>query len=119
MRLPNAEQACVDRAKVVDYLLSTEHEKGRDKAEFFLRFGFSEERWEDLADALRVHGASHEAVMEREDEFGVRYSVDGMLESPDKRNPGVKSVWMIDKGSSNPRLISAYPARRRDETQGA
>ena len=55
MKLPNAEQARVDRAKVVDYLLSTEHEKGRDKAGFFARFGFAAERWEDLADALRVH----------------------------------------------------------------
>ncbi len=119
MRLPNAAQARVDRAKVVDYLLSTDHEKGRDKAEFFLRFGFSKERWEDLAGALRVHGATHEAVREREDDFGVRYSVDGMLESPDRRNPGVKSVWMIDRGGSSPRLISAYPGRRRDETQGA
>jgi len=119
VRLPNAEQARVDRAKVVDYLLSTEHEKGRDKAEFFLGFGFSGERWEDFANALRLHGASHEAVMEREDDFGVRYSVDGMLESPDGRNPGVRSVWMIDRGGSSPRLISAYPAGRRDETQGA
>ena len=64
MRLPNAAQARVDRAKVVDYLLSTDHEN-RDKAEFFLRFGFSKERWEDLAGALRVHGATHEAVRAR------------------------------------------------------
>lgn len=112
MRLPNAEQAHVDRGKIVDYLLSTEHERGRDKAEFFLRFGFTAERWEDLASALRVHGASHEAVMEREDEFGVRYSVDGMLGSPDGRNPSVKSVWMVDRGGSSPRLISAYPTGR-------
>ena len=110
MRLPNAEQARVNRAKVVDYLLSTRHEKGRDKAEFFLRFGFSEERWEDFADALRVHAASHEAVTEREDDFGVRYSVSGMLESPDGRNPDVKSVWMVDRDGNSPRLISAYPA---------
>ena len=54
MRLPNAAQARVDRAKVVDYLLSTDHEKGRDKAEFFLRFGFSKERWE-LVRTLQAH----------------------------------------------------------------
>ena len=69
MKLPNAEQARVDRAKVVDYLLSAEHEKGRDKAQFFVRFGFAAERWEDLADALRVHAVTHEAAWEGEDDL--------------------------------------------------
>ena len=50
MKLPNAEHARVDRAKVVDYLLSLEHGKGRGKAGFFLRFGFSRERWEEFVE---------------------------------------------------------------------
>ena len=60
MRLPNADRAQVDRVKVVNYLLSTEHQHGRDKAAAFLRFGFSPERWEEFAEALRAHGPVHD-----------------------------------------------------------
>ena len=109
MRLPNAEQARVDRAKVVDYLLSTEHREGGPKAGFFLRFGFTREHWEDLMDALRLHAARHEVVRVVPTEHGVRYVLDGILETPDGRNPIVRTVWQIDSGDDLPRLISAYP----------
>ena len=36
--LPDHDQARVDRAKVVDYLLSRDHPDGRSKAEFFTRY---------------------------------------------------------------------------------
>ena len=50
MRLPNADQARIERAKTADYLLSTDHPHGRDKAAAFLRFGFSPERWEKFTE---------------------------------------------------------------------
>ena len=112
MRLPNAEQARVDRNKITDYLLSVTHADGRSKAEFFDRFGFRVEEWQRLAEALRVHGASHQAIRVVETSYGTRYSVDGALETPDERNPIVRTVWMIDRGSDTPRLITAHPLRR-------
>ncbi len=110
MRLPNADQARVDRAKVVNYLLSLGHEEGAPKAGFFLGFGFTRERWEDLADALRVHAASHEVTRGLETPYGVNYSVDGPMPTPDGRIPLVKTVWAVDEGSAIPRLVTAYPA---------
>ncbi len=110
MRLPNAEHARVDRSKVVDYLLSTEHEDGGDKARFFLRFGFSRERWEEFAEALRVHGTSHEVADRVETVYAVKYVVDGILVSPDGRNPAVRTVWEVKDGAPAPRLVTAYPA---------
>ena len=32
-----------------------------------------------------------------ESEYGTRYSVDGLLETPDSRNPYVRTVWIIEK----------------------
>ena len=109
MRLPNAQQARVDPAKITDYLLSASHSDGRKKAEFFLSFGFHSEQWESFSEALRVHGASHDVVNIYEDSYGMKYIIDGSLETPDGRNPYVRTVWQIDRESDYPRFITAYP----------
>ena len=112
MRLPNAERARVEREKITDYLLSTPNPGGRSKAAFFLSFGFSADSWEDLAEAVRLHGRSHEVVRTVETVHGPRYCVDGVIETPDGRNPRVRTVWQVDTGSDQPRFITAFPRRR-------
>jgi len=109
MRLPNVEHLRVDREKVVDYLLSVSHPDGQAKAEFFRRFGFSLEQWGLFATALRLHGTTHPIAKIVESPHGTRYSVDGPIESPDGRNPQVRTVWILEKGGTNPRLITAHP----------
>ena len=111
LKLPNAQQARVDHAKISDYLLAASHPRGRTKAEFFFQFGFRIELWHEFAEALRRHGAGHEVVRIVENAHGSRYIVDGMLESPDGRNPLVRTVWILDAGGETPRLVTAYPIR--------
>jgi hypothetical protein len=43
------------------------------------------------------------------DDFGVKYVVEGIL--TDKRGRGIPllTVWVIDKGTDFPRLVTAYP----------
>ncbi len=108
-QLPNVRQARVDREKVVNYLLAIAHPDGQSKARFFIKHGFSVESWEELAGALRKHGAMNSVVDVVESWFGARYVVEGDLLSPDGRNPRVRTVWMIEKGSKSPRLITAHP----------
>lgn len=110
MNLPNVQQAQIKKEKVIDYLLSTNNLEGQSKAKFFSRFGFRIEQWQILADALRDHGANHEVVETDETDYGTKYIIDGLLETPDGRNPYVRTVWQIDKGSDYPRLVTAYPA---------
>lgn len=110
MRLPDAQRARVDRAKITDYLLSASHPDGREKARFFFSFGFRTEQWQSFSDALRIHGASHEAVEKEQGIYGIKYIVEGPLETPDGRNPYVRTVWHIDRESDHPRFITAYPA---------
>ncbi len=55
MLLPHAQQAVIPRAKIENYLLDSSHPIGGGKARFFIRFGFSRERWQALADAFRRH----------------------------------------------------------------
>ena len=103
MFVPNAAQAVIADPKITDYLL-----KHPGKAKFFLGFGFTVAQWQVLRDALLRHVVSHEYMTEILLDDGVKYVVEGVLQSPDGRNPQVRSVWMIDRGGSYPRLISAY-----------
>jgi hypothetical protein len=107
--LPYAAKARVERKKVVEYLLSFSHPDGSSKAEFFSRFGFRVDEWEVLARALRKHGREHDVAVSVVSAYGTRHSVDGPLETPDRRNPEVRTVWILAKRSRAPRLITAYP----------
>ena len=79
MKLPNADLAIVEEAKICDYLLSSSHPVGTAKAEFFGDFGFTAENWAVFAVALRQHGLENEVARSRETGFGPRYEVDGPL----------------------------------------
>ena len=115
MNLPNAINALVEPAKVTEYLLSSEHPDGRSKADFFGRFGFRREQWQAFADALRRHGATHTVTKAVQSRYGMRYSIDGELETPDGRTPRIRSVWIIEiqdtetTAEAVPRLITAHP----------
>jgi hypothetical protein len=109
MKLPNADLALVEQAKVTEYLLNPAHRYGASKARFFAHFGFRAEAWEELALALREHGRQNELSRLRETGFGPRYEVEGELAAPDGRRPRVCTVWQLDQGQTAPRLITAYP----------
>lgn len=110
MKLLHAENARVDREKITDYLLSLSHPDGAGKATFFTGYGFRVEEWEVFAKALRKHGQTHPVVKVVDSDFGSRYAIDGFLETPDGRNPLVRTVWILDTGTTAPRLVTAYPA---------
>ncbi len=114
MKLPNAENAELSRAKVVDYLLSKSHLDGRHKAVFFERFGFSAEDWQALADVLRRHPLEYEVSGKEPSRYGMRYAVDGIITAPDGRQPWLRTVWFVDNKDEKqiPRFVSAYPLKR-------
>ena len=109
MKLPNYENAIVPRRKIVDYLLSDSHPRGRTKAKFFKTFGFRRENWQVLAEALIEHAANYDAVFIETTDHGLCYNVVGELRTPSGRSPIVLSGWFFDNGSEIPRLISAFP----------
>jgi len=113
VKVPNCREAIIPRRKLTDYLLSPTHRHGRGKAKFFTAFGFAQERWDDLARALFRHVQEHEAAATDETVFGTRYVVDGIMSMPDGRTAGVRSVWFIERGSTAPYLVTAYPLKRK------
>lgn len=109
MRLPNAERAIVEDAKVRDYLLAPDHPVGRAKARFFAALGFTRDGWPLLRDALRAVAVEGEAEPGEATVFGQRYAVRGIVRGPAGRTAAVLTAWIVRRGEDAPRLVSAYP----------
>jgi hypothetical protein len=107
-RLPQPDELRVEQKKVVEYLLNSSHAAGSSKAAFFERFGFTSRSWSLLADALLEHGRLRIVVDELETKFGIKYVVECSIDTPDGRNPCIRSVWVCEH-ERPPRLITAYP----------
>ena len=108
MKVPYLERREIPKRKIVNYLLDLTHPDGRGKAIFFMRFGFTLEKWEQLADALRTHAHEHEVAQVEQSPFGVRYVVEGSLNTADGRNPIVRSVWFVETDQDITRFVTAY-----------
>jgi len=109
MRLPNAERAIVEREKIQDYLLAPAHPDNGGKAAFFMALGYTRKDWPSLAEALRRLAVEAEIEKSQETTHGVKYILDGRIETPGGSNPAVRTVWIIDSGLDRPRLVTAYP----------
>jgi hypothetical protein len=111
MQLPHVDQAVIPQPKLTAYLLSPFHQRGKAKAAFFARLGYTAAAWEVLADSLRRHALENEVATIEETTYGVRYTVEGPLQAPDGRTPLVRVVWFVDSNGTAPRLATAYPLK--------
>ena len=109
MRIPNADRAFIDSAKLRDYLLSRSHPVGRFKATFFLALGYSAEAWRQLESDLRSQHLSRDATPEESIVYGQKYTIRATLVGPSGRSAEVVSVWVVRTGEDFPRFLTAYP----------
>lgn len=112
MRVPNIDEARIDRSKINEYLLCPSHPDGAAKARFFTSFGFTRNDWGAFAEALRQHARAWPVASWVESEYGKRYVVDGPLDTPDGRRPNVRTVWIAETDENTPRLVTAHPLPR-------
>lgn len=109
MKLPNAEHAIVDEAKVRDYLLSSEHPIGRFKARVFRAAGYTADAWPRLRSDSLAAARTLEVTRSSDRRFGERFVGRGSLSAPSGRPLPVLMVWLIPLDSDAPRLITVYP----------
>ena len=100
--------ATVDQSKILNYLLDVRSKDGGPKAFFFLARGFTREAWPLFADALRSHGARRPVIDTRKTPFGTTFVVECGIDTPDGRNPRIRTVWITEQ-TKPPRLVTAYP----------
>jgi hypothetical protein len=82
MKLPKANTAIADQAKVRDYLLSPEHSVGRLKARVFRAAGYERETWQRLRNDLLALARTVDVIPTLADEFGRRFIDIGALAAP-------------------------------------
>jgi hypothetical protein len=108
MKVPGAERAFVDIAKLRDYSLNSIHKEGRHKARVFAAaLDLAEEDAEWLRQILLEVVCQHDCQLGRRTEFGQRYVVDFALAQAGRRAQ-VRSVWNIRPEEDFPRLITCY-----------
>jgi len=109
MKIPNAEHVVIDIRKLRDYCLNPAHDEGKHKARLFIAaFGMTSDDAEDLRRELLEAVKTEDAKLGRRDEFGQRYVVDFMLEWKNRRAM-VRSGWIIEHGSTSPKLTTCFP----------
>ena len=109
MTLPNSKAAYVPDAKLFAYLLSPSHPEGGPKSEFFAAVGYPIENAEALRQEFLRIARSEEVVDEISFVFGVKYVVEGILARAGGEGIPIRTIWVIDKGETAPRFVSAYP----------
>ena len=108
MRIPNAERAVVDPAKLSRYCLNSDHPRGRHKARVFAAaLGFTAADAEELRDLLLVAVQGDEAVPAGRDEYGERYAVDFEV-SGRAGTASVRSSWVVLTNEDFPRFVTCY-----------
>lgn len=105
------DEAQVTEAKVLGYLLSTDHPTGADKAAFFRAIGYRRSEWTRLRDDLLGLARQGDVADEEKTTYGVKYVVDGSVKSPSGRTVRLRTVWISDEPDGLPRLVTAYPKR--------
>lgn len=109
MKLPSAEHAIVDAAKVRDYLLSPDHPVGRFKARVFGAVGYHRSDWPRLQRDFLALATAIEVEETDSDEHGRRFVGAGSLAGPNGSLLPVTTVWIICSGEASPRFVTAYP----------
>jgi hypothetical protein len=108
VKIPGADRAVVDSAKVQKYLLSREHPVGSAKARFFSHLGFDQNNWTVLREVLYSF-AGLEAQLGAATRFGQKYVVHGTITGPSGHAAGIVAVWIVLKDEDFPRFVTAYP----------
>lgn len=101
--VPNEGNASIDARKLT-YLL-VDH---AGKANFFRLFGFDLRRTQRLAAALRWHIRHRHYDRDIATRNGMKYEVKCSMPTPDRRNPCILSIWIVDAGQTVPRVVTAY-----------
>ncbi|MCX6584281.1 MAG: hypothetical protein NT166_29245 [Candidatus Aminicenantes bacterium] len=109
MKLPNREKAYIESSKVHDYLLSNVHPIGKWKARFFGAYGFEDSNEDLLGQQLMTIAHSEDIRNIISSPHGMKYIIEGTLETPVGILVKVRTVWIIDDGQDRPRFVTAYP----------
>lgn len=109
MKIPNRERAIIATEKLVEYILNVEHKRGGAKARLLVQFGYNAIEAGRLEQDIRRDHLDVDVDVVRRTEYGTRYEISAVLNTPVGRSLKVRSIWQIDDGTDVPRLITLIP----------
>jgi hypothetical protein len=104
--LPNSGRLTIDPQKLT-YLLQA----NPGKAKFFAPYDFDLSRPQEPAVALHQHPVRNPYYRVTHTVHGVKYEIRCSMPTPDRRDPCVTTIWIIDAGRHAPRLVTGYAGR--------
>jgi len=106
--LPNYRNAFIAIEKLEEYCLNPSHPTGKNKALVFQSvFGFTQEDASLLKQIILNEIFNNDAIIDRADKFGERFTVDIKFRSLEGGNY-IRTSWIIKKGEDFPRLVTCY-----------
>lgn len=113
MKLPNADSAYIDIAKLRDYSLNLAHGRGQHKARVFMAaLGLTADDIEELREAILLAIMQYDAVLGEQDDYGQRYTVNFSLARLGKQAT-IRTTWIVRCHENFPRLTSCYVLKKR------
>jgi hypothetical protein len=116
MKLPNAENAVVDIAKLRDYCLNPDHPEGKHKARAFLeKLDMRRADAEVLRQLILEAILSKAATEQKPTEYGRRFVVEFEIERERgivMLRAAVRTAWIIRNEEDFPRLTTCFNPRR-------
>lgn len=109
-RLPNYKRAIIPQRKIGNYLLNPSKSNG--KSDFFNSLGYNMKNAERFEKDIRKGLESNKAMSYHKDKFG-NTSFDVNMPLGIGKKVMVTTAWRVDKGSTAPRFITAYPREKR------
>ncbi len=96
--------------KIRLYLLNPDHPQGREKARFFLQFGFSLNNFEALEASLKAHPFEAKLITSEKTPDGQSKLIfECEINVPNGRRPCIRSVWIEEPDTTILRLVTANP----------
>ncbi|MEK6528363.1 MAG: DUF6883 domain-containing protein [Nitrospirota bacterium] len=109
MKLQNKENAYIPTAKLLNYLLSETHPIGKSKARYLRSMGFNETNVNLLKERLIAIAQSENVKETISSSHGVKYVIDGLLQTPVGISTQIRTIWVIEKGQERLWFVTAYP----------
>lgn len=111
MKLPNPQKAIIGD-KLERYSLNLQHNVGKHKALIFQkRLGITLTNKKILENALMEVVKNEEAILYKEDAFGIHYDLKFYLKT-DHGESWFLSSWIVRHGENLPRLTNVYPINK-------
>ena len=107
--VPNAENAVIDQTKFIGYALNPSHPVGGHKAIVFdSALGYNQSNADQLMSQIQQGILTAPAIPGASTKYGQLFTVDMPITGPNGNTVIVRTGWILETGSTTPRLTTAY-----------